>query len=104
VPQVRLSRREYQEHLEMALSNKERKELEKEQNKKFIKTEHGLRYEKSKTLQEHFNKSKAKAQRNDAIMIAMEDGYRQSAIATHLKLSSSVISKIVIEKRKSGNS
>jgi len=93
-----------QEHLAMALSKQERKELEKEQNKKPIKTEYGIRYEKSKTLQEHFNKSKTKAQRNDAIIIAMEDGYRQSEIATHLKLSSSAVSKIVIEKRKSGNS
>jgi len=79
-------------------------ELEKEQNKKTIKTEYGIRDEKAKTLQEHFNTSKTKAQRNDAIMVAMEDGYRQSEIAIHLKLSSSAISKIVIEKRKSGNS
>ena len=42
--------------------------------------------------------------RNDAIIIAIEDGYRQSEIAKHLNLSSSAVSKIVIEKRKSGNS
>jgi len=93
-----------QEHLEMTLSDQERKELEEEKNKKAIKTEYGFRYEKSKTLQKHFNTSKTKAQRNDAIIIAIEDGYRQSEIAKHLNLSSSAVSKIVIEKRKSGNS
>jgi len=93
-----------QEHLEMTLSDKERKEIEKELNKKPIKTEHGKRDEKAKTLQEHFNQSKTKEQRNDAIITAMEDGYTQSQIATYLDLSSSAVSKIVIEKRKNGNS
>ncbi|KIM13279.1 MAG: hypothetical protein KU38_01070 [Sulfurovum sp. FS08-3] len=49
--------------------------------KKPIKTEYGIRDEKAKTLQEHFNKSKTKVQRNNVIIIAMEDGYRQSQIA-----------------------
>ncbi len=42
--------------------------------------------------------------RNDVIIIAIEDGYTQSQIAKHLKLSDLAVSKIVIEKRKSGNS
>ena len=93
-----------QEHLEMTLSKKERKELEKEQNKKPIKTEYGYRYEKAKTLQEHFNKYKTKQQRNDAIIHAIEDAYKQTEIAKHLKLSNSAVSKIVLERRKSANS
>ncbi len=46
----------------MALSKKELKELEIAQAKKPIKTEYGYRYEKAKTLQEHFNKCKTKNQ------------------------------------------
>jgi transposase len=45
--------------------------------------------------------------KHNAIMLSsllIEDGYRQSQIAKHLNFSISAISKIVIEKRKSGNS
>ena len=90
-----------QEYLEIAFSKKELKMLEIEQNKKPIKTEYGYRYEKEKSLQEYFNKSKSKQQRNDSILRAVEDGYMQSEIAKYLKLSSSAISKIILE---SGNS
>jgi len=88
----------------MRLSKKELKELEIRQNKKTIKTEYGHRYEKAKTLEEHFNKSKTKQQRNNAIINAVEDGYTQTEIAKYLKLSNSSISKIVLESYKSGNS
>jgi len=93
-----------QEHLEMRLSKKELKELEVRQNKKPIKTEYGYRYEKAKTLEEHFYKSKTKQQRNDAIINAVEDAYTQTEIAKYLKLSNSAISKIVLESYKSVNS
>jgi REP element-mobilizing transposase RayT len=93
-----------QEHLEMALTKKERKELEKEQNKKPIKTEYGYKYAKEKTLREHFNMCETKRQRNDAIINAIEDGYKQIEVAKYLKLSNSAISKIVLETIKSVNS
>jgi len=93
-----------QEHLEMALTKKERKELEKEQNKKPIKTEYGYKYAKDKTLREHFNMCETKQQRNDAIINAIEDGYKQIEVAKYLKLSNSAISKIVLETIKSVNS
>ena len=93
-----------QEHLEMALTKKERKELEKEQNKKPIKTEYGYKYAKDKTLREHFNMCETKRQRNDAIVNAIEDGYKQIEVAKYLKLSNSAISKIVLGTIKSVNS
>lgn len=93
-----------QEHFEMALTKKERKELEKEQNKKPIKTEYGYKYAKDKTLREHFNVCETKQQRNDVIISAIKDGYKQIEIAKYLKLSNSAISKIVLETIKSVNS
>ena len=93
-----------QEYLEITLSKKELIQLQKEQNKKPIKTEYGFRYEKSITLQEHFNQCKTKQHRNSAIIDAIEDGYKQSEISSYLELSSSAISKIILDKRKSGNS
>jgi len=82
---------------------KERKELEKEQNKKPIKTEYGYKYAEDKILREHFNICKTKQQHNDAIINAIEDGYKQIEVAKYLKLSNSAISKIVLETIKSVN-
>ena len=37
-------------------------------------------------------------------MLAIEDDYKQSKISSYLGLSGSAISKIILDKRKSGNS
>ena len=79
-------------------------EQEKEQNKKPIKTEYGYKYAKEKTLREHFNMCETKRQRNDAIINAIEDGYKQIELAKYLKLSNSAISKIFLKTIKSVHS
>ena len=61
-------------------------------------------YEKAKTLEEYFNKSKTKQQQNDAIINSLEDLYTQTEIAKYLELSNSAISKIGLESYKSRNS
>lgn len=83
-----------QEHLEMALSKEELKELETQQKKKIIQTEYGFKQEKSSTLQEHFLDVKDIAERNSAIMHAIEDGYGQAEIARYLKISPAMVSKV----------
>ena len=60
--------------------------------------------DKDKTLEELFDKSKTKRQRNNAIINAIEDGYKQIEISKYLELSNSSNSKIVLERYKSGKS
>ena len=43
--------------------------------------------EKHKTLKEHFRKTEDLARRNKDIVNAIEDGYKQSEIASYLKVS-----------------
>jgi len=49
---------------------------------------------KDKTLQEHFNSTQDLSQRNKDIITAIENGYKQSEIARHLKISPAMVSKI----------
>ncbi len=61
--------------------------------------------EKEKTLNEHFKDAKSKEKRNVAILIAIDDDYKQVEIAEYLSISSSTVSKIVLKEReKGGNS
>ena len=76
--------------------------LKKEQKRKIVHKEHEYKYEKEKSLEEHFVKMVKKKERNCAIVEAIEDGYKQVEIAKFLNISSSAISKIISEK--SGNS
>ena len=83
-----------QELLERKLSKKELKELEEEEKKRLVQTEHEWRREKVKSLKEHFGKSKDIQERNRAILKALDDGYTQGEVARYLGLSSAMISKI----------
>ncbi|MEA3417985.1 MAG: transposase [Campylobacterota bacterium] len=83
-----------QEMLSRPLSKKEQKELEAEQKKKIVQTEHEFRQEKDKMLAQHFEKAKDLTARNLAIMSALDDGYKQAEIARYLSVSTSMISKI----------
>ncbi len=94
-----------QEQLEIILSEKELRALKKEQNRKVTKLEYDYKYEKEKTLNEHFKDAKSKEKRNVAILIAIDDDYKQVEIAEYLSISSSTVSKIVLKEReKGGNS
>ena len=83
-----------QELLETPLTIKELKELENEQKKKIIQTEHEFRQEKEKSLQEHFKGRQELSTRNAAIMKALDDGYKQAEIARYLHISPAAVSKI----------
>ena len=93
------------EHLEMRLTQEELNKLQKEQNRKVIKTEHEYRYTKEKSLKEHFANCSTKDERNRAIINAIEDGYKQVEVARFLSISDSAVSKVVMAmNEKSGDS
>ncbi len=83
------------EHLELELTSDELEYLNKEQKRKIEIKEHELKLHQSKTLEEHFDIEEGKAERNMAIINALDDGYTQATIAKHLDISTSAISKIV---------
>ena len=82
------------EHLEMALSKQELKELETRQKKKIVQKEHKYGYDKTKTLQEHFVNYKSKEERNQAIIEALDDGYGQAEVGRYLDITASAIAKV----------
>ena len=84
------------------MTDDELAKLKKEQKRKIVHKEHEYKYEKEKSLEEHFNETVTKKERNFAIVEAIEDGYKQVEIAEFLNISTSAISKIV--GMKSGNS
>jgi len=88
--------------IETILTDDELAKLKKEQKRKIVQKEHEYKYEKEKSLEEHFNATTTKKERNFAIVEAIEDGYKQVEIADFLNISSSAVSKIISEK--SGNS
>ena len=88
--------------IETILTDDELAKLKKEQKRKIVHKEHEYKYEKEKSLEEHFTDIVTKKERNFAIVEAIEDGYKQVEIAEFLNISSSAISKIV--GMKSGNS
>ena len=93
------------EHLEMRLTQEELSKLQKEQNRKVIKTEHEYRYSKEKSLKEHFENCLTKDERNRAIINALEDDYKQVEVARFLSISDSAVSKVVVAmSKKSGDS
>lgn len=69
--------------------------IEEEKRKIVIDSSFELKIEKSKMLELHFKNVYRKEDRNIAIINAYKDGYRQSEIASYIKMSSSLISKIV---------
>ncbi len=83
-----------QEHLAKALSKRELKELETEQKKKIIQSEHEFKQEKNKTLKEYFTNAKDRLSRNSAILSAIDNGYTQAEIARYLKVSPAMVSKV----------
>jgi len=86
--------------LEIPISPKELKYLQKKQKQKIDKTEEGIKLSQSKEFEVHFDDVATKEERNLAIINAYIDGYTQASIATYLGVSKSLVSKII----KSGDS
>jgi len=82
------------EHLEIALTEGELKELEIRQKKKIVQKEHKYGYDKEKTLKEHFGDYKNREERNIAIIEALDDGYGQAEVARYLDITASAIAKV----------
>ncbi len=83
-----------QETLERALSQEELMRLHEEQKRKTVIRDHSIQYDKSKSLDEHFQQCATRKLRNRAIMEALNDGYRQAEIARYLGLSAAAIAKV----------
>jgi len=83
-----------QELLEKPLSKKEQKELEAEQKKKIVQTEHEFKQIKESTLDSHFKNKKDLPSRNSAIIEALKDGYTQGELARYLGVSAALISYV----------
>ena len=79
-----------QEMIGVELNDDELKILEEIQKQKVITTDKVNRPAYMKTIEEHFEN----ANRNDAIMTALEDGYTQAGVAKFLGVSRSLVSKI----------
>ena len=88
------------EYLDSRLSNNELEFLKEKEKQKVVKSAVGIVLKRSKEFEEHFIDVQTKEDRNFAILNAYLDGYAQVDIASYLKLSKSLISKVV----KSGDS
>jgi len=87
-------------YLEAPFTKKEQESLEIKEKQKIDKEDGIVTVRCTKHLDEHFIDIESKIDRNFAIVNAYIDGYTQADISKYLKLSNSLISKIV----KSGDS
>lgn len=87
-----------QEMIGVKLNDEELEVLEKIKHQKIIskKSVNKIAYEKS--LKEHFKSWKTKNERNEMMYNAVNDGYTQIAIADFLKVSRSLVSKVLREE------
>lgn len=88
------------EFLGSPLTQDELEYLQEKEKQKVLKSSDGIIMKRIKKFEEHFMDVATKSERNFAIVNAYLDGYSQVAIASHLKVSKSLISKVV----KSGDS
>ena len=83
------------EFLNKPITKDEEKYLQKKQKQKIKKINNEIMLSCSLEFTEHFYNIKTKSDRNIAIANAYSDGYTQSDIANYLKVSKSLVSKIV---------
>jgi DNA-directed RNA polymerase specialized sigma subunit len=68
--------------------------LQKHMNEKYKQSEEGLVKQKQQPLSKHFKKIKNLKDRNEKIMLALEDGYTQGEVGRYLGVTSALISQI----------
>ena len=83
------------EFLGEPISEDELKYLKTKEKQKIYKQDDKIQITQSKKFLEHFNEIDTKIKRDLAILNAYKDGYTQVEIASHLKLSTSLINKVV---------
>jgi putative transposase len=76
------------------LNKKEREDLANLEKTKFIVSDATVKRAKEKELSEYFKKDMTKKNRNEKILLAIKDGYRQSEIAEFLQLTRAAVSMI----------
>jgi len=81
--------------LDSSITEDELDYLKEQEKQKILKSAEGIVVRQTKEFNEHFSDIKIKEDRNMAILNAYLDGYTQVKIAEYLKLSTSLISKIV---------
>jgi REP element-mobilizing transposase RayT len=86
-----------QEMIGIRLSDEELEILEEIKHQKIVQKDELNRPAYEKSLEEHFAEVKTKKERNETMVEALEDGYTQIEIANFLKVSRSLVSKIVRE-------
>ena len=88
------------EFLDSPLTQDELEYIREKEKQKVLKSSDGIIIKRSKKFEEHFIDIETKTDRNFAIINAYLDGYSQVDIASYLKVSKSLISKVL----KSGDS
>ena len=83
------------EFLGEPISEDELEYLKAKEKQKIYKKDNKIEINQSKEFLEYFYETDTKIKRDLAILSAYKDGYTQVKIATHLKLSTSMISKII---------
>ncbi len=83
------------EFLDSSITEDELKYLKTKEKQKAVKGKNGVIIKRSKEFYKHFKNVVTKEERNLAILNAYFDGYTQVDIAKHLKLSTSLISKVI---------
>lgn len=83
------------EFLDSPLTQDELEYLQEKEKQKVLKSSDGIIIKQSKKFEEHFREVATKNDRNFAIVNAYLDGYSQVTIASHLKVSKSLISKVI---------
>jgi DNA-binding NarL/FixJ family response regulator len=83
------------EFLQTPLSKDELEYINEKQKQKILKTDNGIKLNKSKEFKEHFTDIQNKFDRNLAIINAYLDGHTQVDIANYLNVSKSLVSKVV---------
>jgi len=87
-----------QEIIGIKLNDEELEILEKIKHQKIVTKDKINKPAYEKNLKEHFKSSKTKKDRNDSMRKAVDDGYSQIAIANFLKVSRSLVSKVLREE------
>lgn len=87
-----------QDMIGVKLSEEELERLEKIKNQKIVRRNNIRKLANEETLEEHFKAYKTLKERNVIISEAIDDGYSQIAIAQHLNVSRSLVSKIMREE------
>ena len=92
-----LSYENIQDIIGVKLNNKELETLKEIKELKIIEKDKVHKIAFSKTLDEHFKDVGSIAERNKAMVKAVDDGYTQIALAKYLNVSRSLVSKVLKE-------